>query len=331
MGGFFTKKRIVIISICVVLVAAIAIGGVYCINKILIPNKKYNNALKLLDNGEYAKAADILNELGDYKDCKELLKNFTFLPESEVCEYPDETKRDIKYEYDKNGNLLSVTDNYNGRTVFSEYENGLKVRDTETNDETKLSNITLYEYDDNGNLITGSTEFSSGDHGSVTYEYNDKCLKVKKSELYNNKVIFDFYYSYDKNNNLISESYGSMVVEYEYDDKNNLIRVISSDRTYLNGTDDIDEYIYDDNGNLVKEILLNGADVNEYEYDSDGRVTLKINYQRADKNSPYYKNSRTTYKYDGYGNLIKEVCSPIGDWDFDYSVREISYIVFYNK
>lgn len=331
MTRFFTKKRIIIIVISFVLIVVLAIGAFYYLNKVSIPKKQYKNALRLLEGGEYAKAADILYDLGNYKDCKELLKNFTFLPKSEICEYADGEKRDIRFEYDNNGNLVSVTENYYGRTVFSEYKNGLKVRETATNDDADLSDITVFEYDDNNNLIQKETAFASGDQGLVTYDYNSKGLNVKKSELYNDKVVFDYYYSYDANNNLISESYRSFVIEYEYDDNNNLIRVITSNRTYATGYDYIDEYIYDEKGNLVKEILDNDTDVNEYEYDNDGKVILKTNYNRADKNSPYYENDRTTYKYDEYGNLLKEVCSPVGDYDYDYYVKEISYSVFYNK
>ena len=41
---------------------------------------KYNNALALIENGEYAAAYEILDELGDYKDAQQKLGHFIYVP-----------------------------------------------------------------------------------------------------------------------------------------------------------------------------------------------------------------------------------------------------------
>lgn len=60
------KKKIttavVISAICVV------IAFVIVLNTVIIPNNKYNDAIALMEEGEYDKAYDIFAELGNYKD-----------------------------------------------------------------------------------------------------------------------------------------------------------------------------------------------------------------------------------------------------------------------
>ena len=57
-------KKILVLFI---LVLSMAVSLVSC------SSTKYNDALNLIEEGKYADAYVILNELGDYKDAKELL------------------------------------------------------------------------------------------------------------------------------------------------------------------------------------------------------------------------------------------------------------------
>ena len=43
-------------------------------------NTEYKEALSLIESGDYYAAYDILKELGDYKDSKQLLENFRYMP-----------------------------------------------------------------------------------------------------------------------------------------------------------------------------------------------------------------------------------------------------------
>ena len=66
------NKKIAIITtpiVCAVIVFVILL------NTVIIPTVKYNSAVKLMDGGEYAKAASYFADLGNYKDSYELLCN----------------------------------------------------------------------------------------------------------------------------------------------------------------------------------------------------------------------------------------------------------------
>ena len=59
------NKKIAIITppiVCVV------IAFIIVLNTVIIPNGKYNNAIALMEKGEYADAISVFETLGDYKD-----------------------------------------------------------------------------------------------------------------------------------------------------------------------------------------------------------------------------------------------------------------------
>ena len=65
------NKKIVII---LATVAVICLAGFFVATNVIIPNAKYNAAVKLMENGEYDAAIDAFEELDDYKDSAELKK-----------------------------------------------------------------------------------------------------------------------------------------------------------------------------------------------------------------------------------------------------------------
>ncbi len=64
------KKR-KIIGIASVALACVAVVFVLVLNTVIIPNSKYNDAVGLIENGEYRKAYDAFVALDGYKDSKE--------------------------------------------------------------------------------------------------------------------------------------------------------------------------------------------------------------------------------------------------------------------
>ena len=323
------KNKILIVTISIFLLVAISIGSYFILGESM-EEKQYKNAKYHIEKGNYAKAVNIIYDLGDYKDCKELLKKFSFLPRYETFEFAEETgsyTRETKY--DDSGNIISFTeDNYNQK-IFAEYDNGLKVRETITFKEKNSSTVNLFTYNDENKIIKKDITYSSGNSGFVSYEYNASGLLIKEVENYDDKFFTEYSYSYDKNKNMIKKEYNSFVHEYEYDNNNNLIREVVIDTT--SSYTDVDEYEYDENNNLIKETVSNGSYIYEYYYDDSDRLTLKIQKERSQIDSPYYEESRTTYEYDKYGCLVKEISHHSGVYEFDFYVKEISYVVFYKQ
>ncbi|MBQ9762233.1 MAG: TIR domain-containing protein [Oscillospiraceae bacterium] len=61
------------IKAAIVALCIIAIAAVLVVTKVIIPNNKYNDAMALLESGEYQKAIDMFTELGDYKDAQTMV------------------------------------------------------------------------------------------------------------------------------------------------------------------------------------------------------------------------------------------------------------------
>lgn len=61
-----------------VLLAACCAGFLIVRDKVVIPNNKYQEAMRLIEKGDYEEGYDILAELGDYKDAAEQIQSSKF-------------------------------------------------------------------------------------------------------------------------------------------------------------------------------------------------------------------------------------------------------------
>ena len=66
------RKKNQRIAIVVSSAAAVVIAVVLLLTMVIIPTGKYNDAVALLEGGNYAEAMDALDELGDFKDSQQL-------------------------------------------------------------------------------------------------------------------------------------------------------------------------------------------------------------------------------------------------------------------
>ncbi len=160
-----------------------------------------------------------------------------------------------------------------------------------------------YTFDSQGRMATKTEyiKYTENDGGSgVTetvyeYEYNEK------GQL--SKCISEDYtktYEYDENGNLIWESgsEGEKHVEYQYNNKNQLIETDSYD---IDGElTRFHTYEYDEDGNMVKDTYMDGG-YTQYFYDEDGK---KIGASVVDVEGDCV--GETDYEYDENGNLISE-------------------------
>ena len=138
LGGKEMKK-IIILFISIFLVS-------FCF--VSCNSTKYNEALELIENGEYVAAYEILDELGDYKDAQQKIENFHYVPVRVTCSEEDEITY-FEFFYNK--------DNLPSQVVYT-YSYGDKF-------------IEDYTYDANGNVIKEVHTDSDGDTNSVDIEY----------------------------------------------------------------------------------------------------------------------------------------------------------------
>ena len=134
---------------------------------------KYNEALELIENGEYVAAYEILDELGDYKDAQQKIENFHYVPVRATYSEEDEIAY-VEFFYNKDNLPIQVvhTDS-DGDKSTSDYTydaNGNVIKEVYTYS-TGYKSTYDYTYDANGNVIKKVYTDYDGDIDSVDFEY----------------------------------------------------------------------------------------------------------------------------------------------------------------
>ncbi|MBO5842377.1 MAG: RHS repeat protein [Clostridia bacterium] len=290
---------------------------------------KQNQAQKLIDQGDYQAAYDILKEMDNNKNAQELLQNFQFvlvqrrsgylLSESAhnnavytyneyglLCKSESETGV-FEYEYDQNKRLVKAL--YNG-SMINEYASddvGNLVKETIWSGDTPISGRE-YVYDDQGNLIQEKELRGMLDlpylqlSYTIDYTYDQDGNMTSMTVTYQNGSTARTDYVYDKDGNLIREERGAVVVEYVYDSKGNILEEKNNSTAV--------QYTYDQNGHLTQKISKNLTSGYVeysfiYEYDGNGNVIKET--QESQMNGHY--KGVTSYTYDKNGNLIQKALS----------------------
>lgn len=231
--------------------------------------REYKTALKLIDQGEYEEAYEILTSLGDYKDARDYLDRFCYVPVRATLEsgaadcyvdiilqknnqplrfiaYRDDAIRhQLSYAYDAEGKLLQQND-ANG-TGYNNY-------------------VTRYTYDQNGNCSQTALLDANGKTVTLTQNTYDKAGKLMESTLVSYGVEAGRYI-------------------YMYDVKGRLTKCI----WHAGGMDTVTEYVYDDGGMLIRETTTT----------PNGSVK-SITYVRDEKGAP----QRVVFYESGYSDAL---------------------------
>ena len=301
-------KKIIPVFLCLSLLFAMCMSLSSCFEeKKEVPDPKakdYENALMLLANCDYAGAKAAFEKLGDYKDAKEYLSKFYYmpvrfdydltdkkgtdyvsyngmnLPISETTMRPD-AQAICKFEYDDKGNItkqIMIVNTESDPTV-STYE---------------------YTYDSKGNLMTGHYVGHDGYSATYTFKYDEKGNMVEQTYV-DESSTYEYFMAYDENGNMIRQEtvFGDMNqvldISYTFDEKGRATKEVC---TYPDGSQESVDYAYDQNGNRIKYLFT----------ESDG-------------DQSFYD-----YTYDANGNVIKEVFT---DEDGSVQVVETEYELLY--
>lgn len=215
-------------------------------------NTEYAKAVKLIKQGKYNEAYELLLTVGDYKDAQELLDQFYYVPTSISIQYKapgSETESKISYIFTYNEENLPVQMQYCGA-------------DGETKNE--------YFYDGNGHLteyVYTCSEYSLTAH----YAYDENGYLIRETAGHNLKGELYYEYSYDKNGNVIEK------VEF----------IANEDGAQRQGSY---RFTYSSDGKLIKEEQAQGGNLltTEYTYDTDGKLTHKTKTNNGGQSITYY-------------------------------------------
>lgn len=200
-------------------------------------------------------------------------------------------------EYDKTQNTLTITD---VRTAQKDINNGYK------------TNTTVVQFNSD-NILVGATktneEKSTDDYSydQIIYSFDElgNLVDRKSRNSFNNKENYKFHYEYDDNNNLIKLIYDDDYNEYTYDENGNI--TIYSYTT--------DEYGKISEPKIVKVEKLENGNKKRTEFDIEDkervlRWEIYDHYGNAIERTDY-KEDGTMYfstksKYNEEGDCIKE-------------------------
>jgi RHS repeat-associated protein len=216
-----------------------------------------------------------------------------------------------QYNYDNNGNLLSVTDPNSKTWVGLLYNelNQIKQLNEKVTLSTTTTNSWLYGYDTSGrmNKITTPT----GQYAQPSYDNAGRLTGMDFGNGTNKTQ--SFTYGYDLNGNMTSFGTGSSNYSAQYNNMNRVTQVTEpTTANYLVNT-------YDDAGQKTKTSVHWGSSLweSEYGYDSNGRA--KSFHDVSNNRYSYYQSdeagrpikvwndnlSATYYDYDRDGRVIQ--------------------------
>lgn len=246
----------------------------------------YLEALEDLKDGSYAKAFAVFTTLGDYKDCKDYVSKFAFMP-IEITAEDDGFGENIvlyqtNYTYNEFGKLVTGVGKYteNEGPGYSE----------------------KHSYDADGRLISSETESEAG-FSKVSYEYNEKDQLIKTIGATEGANVGSITtHKYDENGNrteTVCESYhGTDTQKYQND------KPYHTDKTV---------YTYNGQNKAVKAISSYGDSQMTYtaEYNENGMPTII----KSDDGQGFV--SETVFEYDENGNCTK-IRTPYDETVFTY-------------
>ena len=243
------------------------------------------------------------------------------------------------YTYNENGDLVSrlnsdrigdrYTYNSDGYITGEIYEDGsthtytyYNVGELATETIVEDGKSTVYTYAENGNLISKDETDSDGTITEYDYVYSDDTFNNLLSVSKNNTVVESYVYtSFDVNNDGVNDKTAIVSEMFEDGSQNNYeyysYDKIKKQTVTKNGT--TLTYHYDNERKLTR-VDHNGFSY-VYEYDNFGnRTNVKVgnqslisyNYQ-ADKSKlssiVYGNGSQVNYSYDAYGNIVSHESS----------------------
>ncbi len=185
--------------------------------------------------------------------------------------------------YDKNGNVVSVTDAKGNTTTF-EYDTFNRL--VKTTDE--LGNEVLQSYDKNNNTISKSIHQNNGKITTTTYVYDADNRLV--SEINHQNKTKTYVYNMLWNVTQITDEQGN-TTNFTYDFTGNL-----KTKTQLSGSGNIlTSHTYDERGNMTSVT------------DGEGNITTHVynNLNQLTK-TKYSDNKEIIYSYDKNGNLTSQ-------------------------
>ncbi len=202
------------------------------------------------------------------------------------------------------------------------------------NEETRLNKITHKEYLNNGKLSKITEFLQTGEIKNVAvFSYNNNTsyeeIKYYNGDSFLDSVNINIYFhnlsgKVERKISLTKDGDTSFIIDYNYDQKGNLIRKVQTDLVKKSSIVTDIKYFYNNNGNIIGRLInpnLNGTydSRDSIAYQSEGIKVELFNYNPDGNINIIY-----TYFYNKFGYIYKEFQSEkdgkiITKYEYDYS------------
>lgn len=185
------KKLKIRILIGIFSAAVLVIAGILVYTNFIKPNMNYDNAMELIDDGEYLEASEIFDELGDYKDSEELAVKCSF--------YNDGLKSMESQNY------VSAIESFKSCEDFKDAKDKIAECENTINQEkydVALSYMSAKKYED---AISYFEELGDFSDSKAKIEECNEAIEIEK-----NQGIYD-----TAKNFMSSQDYGKAIYNFE--------------------------------------------------------------------------------------------------------------------
>lgn len=306
----------------------------------------FNRLIHVIDPllGESRQRFDLDGNLTTLIDPNNNDTNFEYFLDSHIKREYSQSGLNIRYTYNTNGLLETMTNSRDQVTTYQYYDNGLVKSFTDP------TGTVTYTYDPNGNIGTVSNA-----NGTSHREYDKLNRVIKYTDILGNTIQYQYdtvgnmvYMIYPDNkqvkydyydNNLLKTvtDWANRITSYEYDKNGRLTKIRNSNNTTVS-------YLYDEAGQLMqqKEVDSNGNIINQYDFTYSDSGYVKTEQSSIQEQPPILTDSLMTYtqdnrlatfngqavQYDADGNMINGAMS---NFTFDARNRlinagDVSYI-----
>lgn len=260
-----------------------------------------NNQLIKTKNSLEEVVVNEYNELGQLVTLKnalgETVYTYDYDKNGNVIKITNGNNHSLSFVYDSSGNLIEQYDGTNNRISFNTYNSfgdlletadilgfaekwTYSVAGVPSSNTSKLGNTTLLEYSPNGLLKKSTNPLKVSHAQSYTTSGLLASVRITSSS--------DLNYYYNENGQLIQESNPNKNnVFYAYNNEQEMIE-------HTNARSQSTSYTYDKNGNVIQSVSPEMT-VN-YSYDALNRLIGSTSLDET-----------TNYKYDSLGRVIKKI------------------------
>jgi antitoxin component YwqK of YwqJK toxin-antitoxin module len=265
---------------------------------------KYTEALALIETGQYEAAYAAFKALGDYKDSQKHLARFIYFPTVVLYDLDDRSgiltvmlgehnlparlisdgilgRKDSKYTYDSEGNLMKQDVTHNGESFVFDYTHDANNQMTKAVYSVNgvATSVHDFTYDAKGQLIKEVYTVENVIQYDCDNFYDDNGNRIR-SEFKTPDADYVYTYTYNADGNVTNEHcedttgyFYTVVSTYDADGKLTKTAYTDVDMQYTV------DYTYDNAGNCIKEECVNtdgSKEVLVKEYDAYGNVTKEV-------------------------------------------------------